>query len=321
MKLEDVLPAGLLADVQAFRVTTLRLETYVSVLLDARPQLVLTVRKPVLGELEVTMPGAGGAPLDYEVSYKVSGGTTVTVKALAQSPVVLKEAHAGVVNLGLTLGEQKQYQLPAYDAASENGNRIPFFAAFARSEAADNCLLKLEVNDAEAGSLSAMRRGEALENGKEYQRGLSVEIVVQAKEGYFLKSVRQGGAIVFENTQMDTTQLVRTIPMSLPGGTLFIQAEFAKISKRGVLNGVLAGEAFRELTLSPNPTDGVVEVRGATGVVGYMVFDVSGRAVARGAHVGDAYLRLDLRSLAAGYYLVRFYGEDQRARVMGVMRR
>ena len=321
MKLEDVLPAGLLADVQAFRVTTLRLETYVSVLLDARPQLVLTVRKPVLGELEVTMPGAGGAPLDYEVSYKVSGGTTVTVKALAQSPVVLKEAHAGVVNLGLTLGEQKQYQLPEYDAASENGNRIPFFAAFARSEAADNCLLKLEVNDAEAGSLSAMRRGEALENGKEYQRGLSVEIVVQAKEGYFLKSVRQGGAIVFENTQMDTTQLVRTIPMSLPGGTLFIQAEFAKISKRGVLNGVLAGEAFRELTLSPNPTDGVVEVRGATGVVGYMVFDVSGRAVARGAHVGDAYLRLDLRSLAAGYYLVRFYGEDQRARVMGVMRR
>ncbi len=321
MKLEDVLPAGLLADVQAFRVTTLRLETYVSVLLDARPQLVLTVRKPVLGELEVTMPGAGGAPLDYEVSYKVSGGTTVTVKALAQSPVVLKEAHAGVVNLGLTLGEQKQYQLPEYDAASENGNRIPFFAAFARSEAADNCLLKLEVNDAEAGSLSVMRRGEALENGKEYQRGLSVEIVVQAKEGYFLKSVRQGGAIVFENTQMDTTQLVRTIPMSLPGGTLFIQAEFAKISKRGVLNGVLAGEAFRELTLSPNPTDGVVEVRGATGVVGYMVFDVSGRAVARGAHVGDAYLRLDLRSLAAGYYLVRFYGEDQRARVMGVMRR
>ena len=321
MKLEDVLPAGLLADVQAFRVTTLRLETYVSVLLDARPQLVLTVRKPVLGELEVTMPGAGGAPLDYEVSYKVSGGTTVTVKALAQSPVVLKEAHAGVVNLGLTLGEQKQYQLPEYDAASENGNRIPFFAAFARSEAADNCLLKLEVNDAEAGSLSAMRRGEALENGKEYQRGLSVEIVVQAKEGYFLKSVRQGGAIVFENTQMDTTQLVRTIPMSLPGGTLFIQAEFAKISKRGVLNGVLAGEAFRELTLSPNPTDGVVEVRGATGVVGYMVFDVSGRAVARGAHVGDAPLRIDLRSLAAGYYLVRFYGEDQRARVMGVMRR
>jgi len=55
--------------------------------------------------------------------------------------------------------------------------------------------------------------------------------------------------------------------------------------------------------------------------VGYMVFDVSGRAVARGAHVGDAYLRLDLRSLAAGDYLVRFYGEDQRARVMGVMRR
>ena len=321
MKLEDVLPAGLLADVQAFRVTTLRLETYVSVLLDARPQLVLTVRKPVLGELEVTMPGAGGAPLDYEVGYKVSGGTTVTVKALAQSPMVLKEARAGVVNLGLTLGEQKQYQLPEYDAASENGNRIPFFAAFARSETADNCLLKLEVNDAEAGSLSAMRRGEALENGKEYQRGLSVEIVVQAKDGYFLKSVRQGGAIVFENTQMDTTQLVRTIPMSLPGGTLFIQAEFAKISKRGVLNGVLAGEAFRELTLSPNPTDGVVEVRGATGVVGYMVFDVSGRAVARGAHVGDAPLRIDLRSLAAGYYLVRFYGEDQRARVMGVMRR
>lgn len=321
MKLEDVLPAGLLADVQAFRVTTLRLETYVSVLLDARPQLVLTVRKPVLGELEVTMPGAGGAPLDYEVSYKVSGGTTVTVKALAQSPVVLKEARAGVVNLGLTLGEQKQYQLPEYDAASENGNRVPFFAAFARSETADNCLLKLEVNDAEAGSLSAMRRGEALENGKEYQRGLSVEIVVQAKDGYFLKSVRQGGAIVFENTQMDTTQLVRTIPMSLPGGTLFIQAEFAKISKRGVLNGVLAGEAFRELTLSPNPTDGVVEVRGATGVVGYTVFDVSGRAVARGAHVGDAHLRIDLRSLAAGYYLVRFYGEDQRARVMGVMRR
>ena len=321
MKLEDVLPAGLLADVQAFRVTTLRLETYVSVLLDARPQLVLTVRKPVLGELEVTMPGAGGAPLDYEVSYKVSGGTTVTVKALAQSPMVLKEARAGVVNLGLTLGEQKQYQLPEYDAASENGNRVPFFAAFARSETADNCLLKLEVNDAEAGSLSAMRRGEALENGKEYQRGLSVEIVVQAKDGYFLKSVRQGGAIVFENTQMDTTQLVRTIPMSLPGGTLFIQAEFAKISKRGVLNGVLAGEAFRELTLSPNPTDGVVEVRGATGVVGYTVFDVSGRAVARGAHVGDALLRIDLRSLAAGYYLVRFYGEDQRARVMGVMRR
>lgn len=321
MKLEDVLPAGLLADVQAFRVTTLRLETYVSVLLDARPQLVLTVRRPVLGELEVTMPGAGGAPLDYEVGYKVSGGTTVTVKALAQSPVVLKEAHAGVVNLGLTLGEQKQYQLPEYDATSENGNRIPFFAAFERSGTADNCLLKLEVNDAEAGSLSAMRRGEALENGKEYQRGLSVEIVVQAKEGYFLKSVRQGGAIVFENTQMDTTQLVRTIPMSLPGGTLFIQAEFAKISKGGVLNGVLANEAFRELTLSPNPTDGVVEVRGATGVVGYMVFDVSGRAVARGAHVGDAQLRLDLRSLAAGYYLVRFYGEDQRARVMGVMRR
>ena len=321
MKLEDVLPAGLLADVQAFRVTTLRLETYVSVLLDARPQLVLTVRKPVLGELEVTMPGAGGAPLDYEVSYKVSGGTTVTVKALAQSPVVLKEAHAGVVNLGLTLGEQKQYQLPEYDAASENGNRIPFFAAFARSEAADNCLLKLEVNDAEAGSLSAMRRDVALENGKEYQRGLNVEIVVQAKEGYFLKSVRQGGAIVFENTQMDTTQLVRTIPMSLPGGTLFIQAEFAKISKRGVLNGVLAGEAFRELTLSPNPTDGIVEVRGATGVVDYTVFDVSGRAVARGAHVGDAHLRLDLRSLAAGYYLVRFYGADQRARVVGVMRR
>ena len=321
IKLEDVLPAGLLADVRAFRVTTLRLETYVSVLLDARPQLVLTVRKPVLGELEVTMPGAGGTPLDYEVSYKVSGGTTVTVKALAQSPVVLKEAHAGVVNLGLTLGEQKQYQLPEYDAASENGNRIPFFAAFARSGTADNCLLKLEVNDAEAGSLSAMRRDVALENGKEYQRGLNVEIVVQAKEGYFLKSVRQGGTIVFENTQMDTTQLVRTIPMSLPGGTLFIQAEFAKISKRGVLNGVLAGEAFRELTLSPNPTDGVVEVRGATGVVGYMVFDVSGRAVARGAHVGDAYLRLDLRSLAAGYYLVRFYGEDQRARVMGVMRR
>ena len=321
MKLEDVLPAGLLADVQAFRVTTLRLETYVSVLLDARPQLVLTVRRPVLGELEVTMPGAGGAPLDYEVGYKVPGGTTVTVKALAQSPVVLKEAHAGVVNLGLTLGEQKQYQLPEYDAASENGNRIPFFAAFARSGTADNCLLKLEVNDAEAGSLSAMRRDVALENGKEYQRGLNVEIVVQAKEGYFLKSVRQGGAIVFENTQMDTTQLVRTIPMSLPGGTLFIQAEFAKISKRGVLNGVLAGEAFRELTLSPNPTDGVVEVRGATGVVGYTVFDVSGRAVARGAHVGDAHLRLDLRSLAAGYYLVRFYGEDQRARVMGVMRR
>ena len=321
IKLEDVLPAGLLADVQAFRVTTLRLETYVSVLLDARPQLVLTVRRPVLGELEVTMPGAGGAPLDYEVGYKVSGGTTVTVKALAQSPVVLKEAHAGVVNLGLTLGEQKQYQLPEYDATSENGNRIPFFAAFERSGTADNCLLKLEVNDAAAGSLSAKRRGVALENGKEYQRGLNVEIVVQAKEGYFLKSVRQGGAIVFENTQMDTTQLVRTIPMSLPGGTLFIQAEFAKISKGGVLNGILANEAFRELTLSPNPTDGVVEVRGATGVVGYTVFDVSGRAVARGAHVGDAHLRLDLRSLAAGYYLVRFYGVDQRSRVMGVMRR
>lgn len=317
---------GLKDKVMAQEVTELRLETYVTVKLDPKPLLVLTVRKPKLGdELKVIMPGAGGASLDYDKSYRVSGETEVTLKAKATSPVVLKEIYVeGKERLGLTKEMESTYKLPPYDPASTNGNRLTFYAIFSQEDA-DNCLLTLQANPPEGGAVTVLRKSnkEELPSGQQYQRELDVEVRVQAKEGYYIKSVIQNGSELYGNVQSDTTKVTYSFSIKLPAKELLVQADFSPIprgGKEGKTNAV-ESTALRGVEIYPNPTDGAIEVRGASGVARYAVYDVTGREMLGGVHDGGAQLRIDLGMLASGFYIVQLRSADGGMRAEGVLRR
>lgn len=316
---------GLKDKVMAQEVTEVRLETYVTVKLEPKPLLVLTVRKPQLGgKLEVVMPGAGGASLDYDKSYRVSGETEVTLKAEAQSPVVLKEVRVGIEKLALTQGQESKYKLPPYDPASANGNRLAIYANFAQEDA-DNCLLTLQANPPEGGAVTALRKSnrEELPSGQQYQRELDVEVRVQAKEEYYIKSVIQNGSELYGNVQSDTTKVMYSFSIKLPAKELLVQADFSPIprgGKEGKTNAVESA-ALRGVEIYPNPTDGAIEVRGASGVARYAVYDVTGREMLGGVHDGGAQLRIDLGMLASGFYIVQLRSADGGMRAEGVLRR
>lgn len=319
---------GLKDKVMAQEVTEVKLETYVTVKLDQKPLLVITVRKPQLGgDLKVIMPGAGGAWLEYDKSYRVSGEgkTEVTLKAEAKSPVVLKEIYVeGKERLGLTKEMESTYKLPPYDLASTNGNRLTFYAIFAQEDA-DNCLLTLQANPPEGGAVTALRKSnkEELSSGQQYQRELDVEVRVQAKEGYYIKSVIQNGSELYGNVQSDTTKVMYSFPIKLPAKKLLVQADFSPIprgGKEGKTNAVESA-ALRGVEIYPNPTDGAIEVRGASGVARYAVYDVTGREMLGGVHDGGAQLRIDLGMLASGFYIVQLRSADGGMRAEGVLRR
>lgn len=319
---------GLKDKVTAQEVTEVKLETYVTVKLDPKPLLVLTVRKPQLGnELKVIMPGAGGAWLEYDKSYRVSGEgkTEVTLKAEAKSPVVLKEIYVeGKERLGLTKEMESTYKLPPYDPASTNGNRLTFYAIFSQEDA-DNCLLTLQANPPEGGAVTALRKSnkEELSSGQQYQRELDVEVRVQAKEGYYIKSVIQNGSELYGNVQFDTTKVMHSFSIKLPANELLVQADFSPIprgGKEGTTNAVESA-ALRGVEIYPNPTDGAIEVRGASGVARYAVYDVTGREMLGGVHDGGAQLRIDLGMLASGFYIVQLRSADGGMRAEGVLRR
>lgn len=316
---------GLKDKAMAQEVTEVRLETYVTVKLEPKPLLVLTVRKPQLGgKLEVVMPGAGGASLDYDKSYRVSGETEVTLKAEAQSPVVLKEVRVGIEKLALTQGQESKYKLPPYDPASANGNRLAIYANFAQEDA-DNCLLTLQANPPEGGAVTALRKSnrEELPSGQQYQRELDVEVRVQAKEGYYIKSVIQNGSELYGNVQSDTTKVMYSFSIKLSAKELLVQADFSPIprgGKEGKTNAVESA-ALRGVEIYPNPTDGAIEVRGASGVARYAVYDVTGREMLGGVHDGGAQLRIDLGMLASGFYIVQLRSADGGMRAEGVLRR
>lgn len=316
---------GLKDKVMAQEVTEVRLETYVTVKLEPKPLLVLTVRKPQLGgKLEVVMPGAGGASLDYDKSYRVSGETEVTLKAEAQSPVVLKEVRVGIEKLALTQGQESKYKLPPYDPASANGNRLAIYANFAQEDA-DNCLLTLQANPPEGGAVTVLRKSnkEELPSGQQYQRELDVEVLVQAKEGYYIKSVIQNGSELYGNVQSDTTKVMYSFSIKLPAKELLVQADFSPIprgGKEGTTNAV-ENAALRGVEIYPNPTDGAIEVRGASEVVRYAVYDVTGREMLGGVHDGGAQLRIDMGMLASGFYIVQLRSADGGMRAEGVLRR
>lgn len=319
---------GLRDKVMAQEVTEVRLETYVTVKEDPKPLLVLTVRKPQLGdELKVIMPGAGGAWLEYDKSYRVSGEgkTEVTLKAEAKSPVVLKEIYVeGKERLGLTKEMESTYKLPPYDPESTNGNRLTFYAIFSQEDA-DNCLLTLQANPSEGGAVTALRKSnkEELPSGQQYQRELDVEVRVQAKEGYYIKSVIQNGSELYGNVQSDTTKVMYSFSIKLPAKELLVQADFSPIprgGKEGTTNAV-ESVALRGVEIYPNPTDGAIEVRGASEVVRYAVYDVTGREMLGGVHDGGAQLRIDLGMLASGFYIVQLRSADGGMRAEGVLRR
>lgn len=316
---------GLKDKVIAQAVTEVKLETYVTVKLEPKSLLVLTVRKPQLGgKLDVVMPGAGGASLDYDKSYRVSGETEVTLKAEAQSPVVLKEVRVGIEKLALTQGQESKYKLPPYDPASANGNRLAIYADFSQEDA-DNCLLTLQANPPEGGAVTALRKSnkEELSSGQQYQRELDVEVMVQAKEGYYIKSVIQNGAELYGNVQSDTTKVMYSFSIKLPATELLVQADFSPIprgGKEGKTNAVESA-ALRGVEIYPNPTDGAIEVRGASGVARYAVYDVTGREMLGGVHDGGAQLRIDLGMLASGFYIVQLRSADGGMRAEGVLRR
>lgn len=316
---------GLKDKVMAQEVTEVRLETYVTVKLKQKSLLVLTVRKPQLGgKLDVVMPGAGGASLDYDKSYRVSGETEVTLKAEAQSPVVLKEVRVGIEKLALTQGQESKYKLPPYDPASANGNRLAIYADFSQEDA-DNCLLTLQANPPEGGAVTALRKsnGEELSSGQQYQRELDVEVRVQANEGYYIKSVIQNGSELYGNVQSDTTKVMYSSSIKLPAKELLVQADFSPIprgGKEGKTNAVESA-ALRGVEIYPNPTDGAIEVRGASGVARYAVYDVTGCEMLGGVHDGGAQLRIDLGMLASGFYIVQLRSADGGMRAEGVLRR
>lgn len=316
---------GLKDKVMAQEVTEVRLETYVTVKLKQKSLLVLTVRKPQLGgKLDVVMPGAGGASLDYDKSYRVSGETEVTLKAEAQSPVVLKEVRVGIEKLALTQGQESKYKLPPYDPASANGNRLAIYADFSQEDA-DNCLLTLQANPPEGGAVTALRKsnGEELSSGQQYQRELDVEVRVQANEGYYIKSVIQNGSELYGNVQFDTTKVMYSSSIKLPAKELLVQADFSPIprgGKEGKTNAVESA-ALRGVEIYPNPTDGAIEVRGASGVARYAVYDVTGCEMLGGVHDGGAQLRIDLGMLASGFYIVQLRSADGGMRAEGVLRR
>lgn len=316
---------GLKDKVMTQTVTEVKLETYVTVKQEPKSLLVLTVRKPQLGgKLDVVMPGAGGASLDYDKSYRVSGETEVTLKAEAQSPVVLKEVRVGIEKLALTQGQESKYKLPPYDPASANGNRLAIYADFSQ-EGADNCLLTLQANPPEGGAVTALRKSnkEELSSGQQYQRGLDVEVKVQAKEGYYIKSVIQNGAELYGNVQSDTTKVMYSFSIKLPAKELLVQTDFSPISRGGKEGKTNAVEsvALRGVEIYPNPTDGAIEVRGASGVARYAVYDVTGREMLGGVHDGGAQLRIDLGMLASGFYIVQLRSADGGMRAEGVLRR
>lgn len=317
---------GLKDKVVAQEVTEVKLETYVTVKLGPKPLLVLTVRKPKLGdELKVIMPGAGGASLDYDKSYRVSGETVVTLKAEAKSPVVLKEIYVeGKEKLGLTKEMESTYKLPPYDPDSPNGNRLTFYAIFSQ-EGADNCLLTLQANPPEGGAVTALRKSnrEELSSGQRRQRELDVEVMVRAKEGYYIKSVSQNGSELYGNVQSDTTKVMYSFPIKLPAKELLVRADFSPIprgGKEGKTNAVESA-ALRGVEIYPNPTDGAIEVRGASGVARYAVYDVTGREMLGGVHDGGAQLRIDLGMLVSGFYIVQLRSADGGMRAEGVLRR
>lgn len=319
---------GLKDKVMAQEVTEVKLETYVTVKQNPKPLLVLTVRKPQLGdELKVIMPGAGGAWLEYDKSYRVSGDgkTEVTLKAEAKSPVVLKEIYVeGKERLGLTKEMESTYKLPPYDPASTNGNRLTFYAIFSQ-EGADNCLLTLQANPSEGGVVTALRKSnkEELSSGQQYQRELDVEVRVQANEGYYIKSVIQNGSELYGNVQSDTTKVMYSSSIKLPAKELLVQADFSPIprgGKEGKTNAVESA-ALRGVEIYPNPTDGAIEVRGASGVARYAVYDVTGCEMLGGVHDGGAQLRIDLGMLASGFYIVQLRSADGGMRAEGVLRR
>lgn len=328
--LKDILPDVMKKAVEMQILTTLKLDLYITITQTNTEFLVLTVQDPrPLGNLEVKMPGSAVA-LNSGESYLVSGGSKVTVKASAESPVVLDKVLQNQQNLGLMLGEEKEVQLPAYDKNSTNGNRVTIKALFSQA-AKDQCLLTLRVNDEAGGEIKASRasNGESLESGKSYQRGLQVNVLAQAKPGFYLRQVSRGGAVEFANDAEDVSKVSHGITTSLPSNELAIEAFFERIKQEKTEDktsnentpDAVASAVWRGVSLYPNPTDGEVRVRGASVVAQYSVYDVTGRELARGVHDGAAVLAIDCRSLASGYYLVRLYSAEGEATSLGVLRR
>lgn len=319
--LQDILSPSVYDAVVQQTLTTLRFETYVSMNRNANGVVVLTVRDPrPLGSLKVMVPGGGGVPLEYGRGYKLAGGVGLDVRAEAVSPVVLKEVSDGAQDLGLKLGESGKYWVPSYDPDSKTGNQVTLYALFAREASADNCRLLLQLNDNAGGTVTATRGGALLAFGDLYQVGLRADVQVKANEGYYLKSVRQNGAVVFENTQNDTVQQMHNFSVVLPAGELQLQVHFAPIPRK--IEGINAIEAgvLPSVVLYPNPTGGALHASGAEDVGRYEILDVAGRVVARGAHGGGSVLRIDMSGVSVGYYMVRLFSVYGGVRTDGVVK-
>lgn len=320
--LKEILPESLKEPVGNQQVTTLHLDTYVSMSLGSLQYLVLYVQDPrPMGNLEVKLDGSN-VPLGYGKSFFVDGGKTVTVRALGTSPEVrLDKVMRNEEDLGLSLGQEKREVLPTYGANSKNGNRFFFKATFKRSEY-DECLITLRVNNEAGGELTASRGRATIASGTRYQRGAKIDIKAQAKEGYYLQRVEFNGKAEFDNASQDTLERSYSrAGYELPARELTVTAYFEKSSKGKERPDGVDGAVWQGVVLYPNPTDGEVRVSGASVVARYSVFDVTGRELARGVHDGDAELAIDIRSLAAGYYLVRLYSAAGEAASLGVLRR
>ena len=133
----------------------------------------------------------------------------------------------------------------------------------------------------------------------------------------------QNGSELYGNVQSDTTKVMHSFAIKLPANELLVQADFSPIprgGKEGTTNAVESA-ALRGVEIYPNPTDGAIEVRGASGVARYAVYDVTGREMLGGVHDGGAQLRIDLGMLASGFYIVQLRSADGGMRAEGVLRR
>lgn len=318
--MEEFLPAPIKEAVGRQAITELRLDTYISLSQSAMEYLVLYVQDPKpLGDLEVIVKG-GSTGLNYGESYLLTGGGTLRVKAKAHPPVQLQRAFLGEQDLGLTLEEEKEVQLPAYDKASATGNRLTIGAIFTQA-AHDECLLTLNVNDAAGGELTVWRGTERLESGKYYQRAVRVSVKVQARPGYFLQQVEQNGLKVYENAQRDTLVQSHQYELDLPATAATIVAYFEKSSRRKPQPSAVDEAIWQGVSMYPNPSDGEVHVDGASVVSRYAVYDVAGREVIRGEHDGSVAFSIDFRALSSGYYIVRLYSLEGETMSRGVIRR
>jgi hypothetical protein len=71
------------------------------------------------------------------------------------------------------------------------------------------------------------------------------------------------------------------------------------------------GETFgADLSMHPNPTDGIVRLDGLSGDVTLEVLDATGRTISRSGNNGGATLLLDLSEQPDGLYMVRLSGRD-----------